>query len=88
MVNSPGLLHHTIVRCILEPTQYSDKAGNGFVQWIDDTLVHAEDERSHLELLRKLFMQLKQYKVRLSSRKCMFTAEEVEFCGSRIHKHG
>ena len=56
--------------------------------YLDDILVASSNSEEHLTHLRTLFQRLREYGVVINSAKCVFGAQEVDFLGFRVNKHG
>lgn len=57
---------------------------------IDDILITAEDDATHLNTLREVFQRLRKYNIKLKAEKCEFLADKVVYMGflldcNRVH---
>eukprot|EP00924_Labyrinthula_sp_SR-Ha-C_P014013 augustus_masked-scaffold_5-processed-gene-20.21-mRNA-1 protein AED:1.00 eAED:1.00 QI:0/0/0/0/1/1/5/0/969 len=86
--NSPMLFHQSIVEHLCKRTRFYMSTFSGMVQWIDDTCIFAKNEEYYMLVLDKFLYRLKEMKVRMSLRKCIFAAKEVEYCGKWITDKG
>ena len=80
-INSPMYFQDRMVRELMMPTGYYLAKTNGILQWIDDTLIYAEDEEMMFKILEAVLKQLQVKRVRLSLMKCNFFEKQVEYCG-------
>ena len=87
-LNTPALFQDRIVRNVLRPNNLYRKERNGAIQWLDDTLLYAEDFESYCKNLRKFLQGMIDRKVRLSIEKCELYGSEVEWCGRKISAEG
>ena len=56
--------------------------------YLDDILIHAQDEASFLDGLRILFGRLRKHKITLNPKKCRFGMTEVEYVGHTVNSEG
>lgn len=55
---------------------------------IDDILIYSDNEKYHVEHLHQLFSRLENYGMIVSSAKCTFGVEGLDFLGHREDSHG
>ncbi|MEW8341158.1 MAG: reverse transcriptase family protein [Candidatus Thiodiazotropha taylori] len=55
---------------------------------IDDILITAPDDESHLKTLREVLTRLKKHNVKLREDKCIFMADEVVYMGHLVNSQG
>ena len=79
--NSAQTFHTRIIQDVLGD-QYMTNA----LQWIDDTLLYAQNEDEYIHNLEKLLKKIIEHKLRLSVKKCIFATQEVEFLGRNIRR--
>eukprot|EP00924_Labyrinthula_sp_SR-Ha-C_P006445 augustus_masked-scaffold_57-processed-gene-1.64-mRNA-1 protein AED:1.00 eAED:1.00 QI:0/0/0/0/1/1/9/0/1857 len=61
---------------------------NGVIQWIDDSLLYADDFGEYLKLSGILLMNLRKAKVRISPAKSIILAKEIVYYGQLHHIKG
>jgi len=66
----------------------SDVLEVGVLAYMDDILVYAKTEEVHDRLVRKVLERLQRNGLAISSEKCVWKAEEVEFLGYVIGQNG
>eukprot|EP00924_Labyrinthula_sp_SR-Ha-C_P006998 augustus_masked-scaffold_8-processed-gene-6.62-mRNA-1 protein AED:0.40 eAED:0.40 QI:0/-1/0/1/-1/1/1/0/1501 len=86
--NSPMLFHQLIVEHLCKPTGMYMNTGTGVMQWIDDTCLFAKTEEEYLGLISRFILQLQEKQIRMSLKKCVFAAKQIEYCGRRITSRG
>eukprot|EP00924_Labyrinthula_sp_SR-Ha-C_P012983 augustus_masked-scaffold_12-processed-gene-5.11-mRNA-1 protein AED:1.00 eAED:1.00 QI:0/0/0/0/1/1/2/0/1673 len=57
---------------------------NGVIQWIDDSLLYADDFDEYLKLLEIMLTNLRKAKVRISPTKSIILAKEIVYCGRKV----
>lgn len=60
----------------------------GVLVFIDDILVHSEDEPTHVRLLRQVFQILKQHQFKINRSKCSFARPSLTYLGHEISGDG
>eukprot|EP00924_Labyrinthula_sp_SR-Ha-C_P007842 maker-scaffold_28-snap-gene-4.90-mRNA-1 protein AED:0.29 eAED:0.34 QI:0/0/0/1/0/0/2/0/1181 len=83
--STPVFFHQRMVYHIAA-AKYN-KEGNGIVQWIDDTLIHAKSFRRYIKILEDVLCNLRRWKVRISPTKSILFTTSIEYCG-RILQNG
>ncbi len=61
---------------------------NFLVVYIDDVLIMSKNYEEHHAHLKEVFRRLQKFGLIINLEKCVFGAEEVEFCGVLVNKHG
>ena len=56
--------------------------------YIDDILIHGKTEDEFLERVRKVFERLRNYRITVNPKKCIFGAPRIEFVGHEINEKG
>lgn len=56
--------------------------------YVDDILIASSTHEQHVEHLRAVFDRLHKYGLSINYAKCVFGAEQIEFLGYHIDKHG
>eukprot|EP00924_Labyrinthula_sp_SR-Ha-C_P003982 maker-scaffold_3-snap-gene-10.55-mRNA-1 protein AED:0.14 eAED:0.14 QI:0/0/0/1/1/1/2/0/240 len=84
-LNTPMIFHQAITREVLKPAGLleADKKSTA-IQWIDDTLLAAEDFEAYASALDRFLEAIEKKSLRLSARKCKFCSHEEEYCGRLI----
>eukprot|EP00924_Labyrinthula_sp_SR-Ha-C_P002314 maker-scaffold_16-snap-gene-0.37-mRNA-1 protein AED:0.19 eAED:0.29 QI:0/0/0/1/0/0/2/0/585 len=83
--NTPSLFSMRQITDVLEPCGFlPDKA----MQWIDDTVLLADDLDEMYSMLECYLKRIQKMKLRLSIEKCELLATNAEFCGRRINSYG
>jgi hypothetical protein len=62
--------------------------GDNIAYFVDDIFLCTRDNRSHLDLIRRLLRRFKWGGMTLSPKKCQFLKEEVEYLGVTLTKEG
>jgi len=52
-----------------------------YVVYLDDILIYLQNDRDHMEHVRRVLERLRQYKLFVNLKKCAFSTMEVEFLG-------
>ncbi|XP_062704672.1 uncharacterized protein K02A2.6-like [Aedes albopictus] len=60
----------------------------GVDAFLDDFIVHSEDEENHYRILTALFKRLREYGFRLRLEKCKFNQEEIKYLGLIVNENG
>eukprot|EP00924_Labyrinthula_sp_SR-Ha-C_P013650 snap_masked-scaffold_5-processed-gene-9.31-mRNA-1 protein AED:0.24 eAED:0.26 QI:0/0/0/1/1/1/2/0/662 len=82
--STPVFFHQRMVDHIA--SENYNKEGDGIVQWIDDTLIHAKDFKRYIKILEDVLRNLRKWKVRISPTKSiLFT---TEYCGWTLRNGG
>ena len=55
---------------------------------IDDILITAKDDQSHLESLREVLKRLSDHNIKLKKQKCEFMKEQVVYMGHLVNENG
>src|SRR5881394_3740658 len=58
------------------------------IAYLDDILIYSNDEKEHVEHVKKVLTCLDNFNLRLKPQKCKFHRQEVEFLGFTIGIHG
>eukprot|EP00924_Labyrinthula_sp_SR-Ha-C_P006151 maker-scaffold_54-snap-gene-1.26-mRNA-1 protein AED:0.30 eAED:0.34 QI:0/0/0/0.5/0/0/2/0/749 len=83
--STPVFFHQRMVDHIA--AENYNKEGNGIVQWIDDTLIHAKNFKRYIKILEDVLRNLRKWKVRISPTKSILFTTGIEYCG-RILRNG
>jgi hypothetical protein len=77
---SPGAFSR-LMEHVMQPVKRS-------VTYMDDVILAGETPAALLETVEEALQQLQKYNLKLNLRKCIFGAEEVDYLGYRINRHG
>lgn len=69
-------------------TILGELVGNGVAVYMDDILIHSEDEESHARLLREVLRRLWKHRLFPKFRKCRFALRKIEYLGFTIDADG
>eukprot|EP00924_Labyrinthula_sp_SR-Ha-C_P014563 augustus_masked-scaffold_34-processed-gene-1.7-mRNA-1 protein AED:1.00 eAED:1.00 QI:0/0/0/0/1/1/12/0/2109 len=83
--STPVFFHQRMVDHIV--AENYNKEGNGIVQLIDDTLIHAKDFKRYIRILEDVLRNLRKWKVRISPTKSILFTTSIEYYG-RILQNG
>jgi len=67
---------------------FRDLLDKGVVVYLDDVLIYAPDEVTHLRLLDTVLQRLHEHKYFAKASKCSFLKDEIEFLGHVVSKDG
>ena len=67
---------------------FHDLLDEGVVVYLDDILIYNEDEKSHIELVRRVMERIRKAKLCCSIKKSCIHASEIEFLGYHISAKG
>ena len=56
--------------------------------YLDDILIYSENEKEHVEHVKKVLAKLRTNSLLLKLEKCEFHKNQVEFLGYIIRRHG
>eukprot|EP00924_Labyrinthula_sp_SR-Ha-C_P013237 augustus_masked-scaffold_45-processed-gene-0.3-mRNA-1 protein AED:1.00 eAED:1.00 QI:0/0/0/0/1/1/12/0/1692 len=84
--STPVFFHQRMVDRIAA-ANYNRK-GNGIVQWIDDTLIHAKDFKRYIRILEDVLRNLQKWKARISPTKSILFTTGIEYCGGILQNGG
>lgn len=75
-------------QAVLQPVFAAKIAGRKFLQWVDDFLLYAAEERELLANISQFFKACSQINLKLHAEKCTLFAREVTFCGRLLSETG
>jgi Reverse transcriptase (RNA-dependent DNA polymerase) len=58
------------------------------VVYMDDLLIYSKNEEEHLKHVEKVLKRLKEHRLYVSPKKCVFMSTEMEFLGFIVGKYG
>ena len=79
--NAPPTFQRVIRRVL------GNLVNHGVIPYLDDIIIYAENEEVHAQLLREVFIRLRENNIKLRLEKCRFAHEEVEYLGFVV-SHG
>ena len=56
--------------------------------YIDDLLVHSASHEHHIKILREMFQRLREHRLKVNLKKCVFGAKDVAYLGFRLTPAG
>ena len=63
---------------------FNKQIGRNMEVYIDDMLVKSKEEVAHLDDLKEMFTNLKQYQMKLNPSKCVFGVASGKFLGFMV----
>ena len=85
-VNTPAMFQERLMTEILQPAGLYAKMDVGVCQWIDDTLMYADNPENYLKALEAFLQQVIRKGVRLNIRKLELLKSEIAWCGRILSK--
>ena len=67
---------------------FRDLLDEGVIAYLDVILIYSEDEKSHIDLVRRVMERIRQAKLCVSIDKSVIHQREVVFLGYHISQHG
>ena len=67
---------------------FRDLLDEGVIAYLDDILIYSEDEKSHIDLVRRVMERIRQAKLCVSINKSVIHQREVVFLGYHISENG
>ena len=67
---------------------FHDLLDEGVIVYLDDMLIYSEDEKSHVDLVRRVMERIRIVKLRCSIEKLDIHVREIEFLGYHISPEG
>lgn len=56
--------------------------------YVDDIIIHTNDEKTNLDMVRKVLQRLNENNIKLKPEKCIFMQKEVKYLGYKISENG
>ncbi|KAI5349829.1 hypothetical protein L3X38_002718 [Prunus dulcis] len=67
---------------------FHDMIGHSLEVYIDDVVIKSPEEGNHISSLRKAFLRMRQHKLKMNPKKCVFGVQAGNFLGFLIHQRG
>jgi len=74
----------TFQRCM--DTTFAKQIGRNLEVYIDDLVVNTKEDANHMEDLKEILQQVRQYNMRLNPTKCTFDVQTEKFFGFFANK--
>eukprot|EP00924_Labyrinthula_sp_SR-Ha-C_P000003 snap_masked-scaffold_101-processed-gene-0.25-mRNA-1 protein AED:0.14 eAED:0.28 QI:0/-1/0/1/-1/1/1/0/249 len=84
--STPVFFHQRMVDHIAAANY--NREGNGIVQWIDDTLIHAKNFKRYIRILEDVLRNLRKWRVRIGPTKSILFTTGIEYCGRILQNVG
>ncbi|KAI5334111.1 hypothetical protein L3X38_024244 [Prunus dulcis] len=65
---------------------FHDMIGHSLEVYIDDVVIKSPEEGNHVSSLRKAFLRMRQHKLKMNPKKCVFGVQAGNFLGFLVHK--
>ncbi|CAL2260683.1 unnamed protein product [Prunus armeniaca] len=67
---------------------FHDMIGHSLEVYIDDVVIKSLEEGSHISNLRRTFLRMRQHKLKMNPKKCVFGVQAGNFLGFLVHQMG
>ncbi|XP_034197732.1 uncharacterized protein LOC117613207 [Prunus dulcis] len=67
---------------------FHDMIGHSLEVYIDDVVIKSPEEGTHISSLRKAFLRMRQHKLKMNPKKCVFGVQAGNFLGFLVHQRG
>ncbi|KAI5327367.1 hypothetical protein L3X38_026763 [Prunus dulcis] len=67
---------------------FHDMIGYSLEVYIDDVVIKSPEEGDHISSLRKAFLRMRQHKLKMNPKKCVFGVQAGNFLGFLVHHRG
>ena len=67
---------------------FHDMIGHSLEVYIDDVVIKSPEEGNHVTSLRKAFLRMRQHKLKMNPKKCVFGVQAGNFLGFLVHQRG
>ncbi|KAI5316275.1 hypothetical protein L3X38_045451 [Prunus dulcis] len=67
---------------------FHDMIGHSLEVYIDDVVIKSPEEENHISSLRKAFLRMRQHKLKMNPKKCVFGVQAGNFLGFLVHQRG
>ncbi|CAL2256435.1 unnamed protein product [Prunus armeniaca] len=64
---------------------FHDMIGHSLEVYIDDVVIKSPEEGNHISNLRKAFLRMRQHKLKMNPKKCVFGVQAGNFLGFLVH---
>eukprot|EP00924_Labyrinthula_sp_SR-Ha-C_P009054 snap_masked-scaffold_2-processed-gene-11.4-mRNA-1 protein AED:0.14 eAED:0.14 QI:0/-1/0/1/-1/1/1/0/1364 len=81
--STPVFFHQQMVKHVVG-REVEGRHGHGIIQWIDDSLIYADNFDNFIKVLKSFFENLKKVKVRISPQKSTIFSIRISYCGREV----
>ncbi|CAL8167777.1 unnamed protein product [Prunus armeniaca] len=67
---------------------FHDMIGHSLEVYIDDVVIKSPEEENHISNLRRAFLRMRQHKLKMNPKKCVFGVQLGNFLGFLVHQRG
>ncbi|KAI5316862.1 hypothetical protein L3X38_036569 [Prunus dulcis] len=67
---------------------FHDMIGHSLEVYIDDVVVKSPEEGDHVSNLKRAFLRMRQHKLKMNPKKCVFAVQAGNFLGFLVHQKG
>ncbi|KAI5330336.1 hypothetical protein L3X38_029734 [Prunus dulcis] len=67
---------------------FHDMIGHSLEVYIDDVVIKSPKEGDHISSLRNAFLRMRQHKLKMNPKKCVFGVQAGNFLGFLVHQRG
>ncbi|KAI5348037.1 hypothetical protein L3X38_000924 [Prunus dulcis] len=67
---------------------FHDMIGHSLEVYIDDVVIKSPEEGNHISSLRNAFLRMRQHKLKMNPKKCVFGVQAGNFLGFLVHQRG
>ncbi|CAL9028938.1 unnamed protein product, partial [Prunus brigantina] len=67
---------------------FHDMIGHSLEVYIDDVVIKSPEKGNHVSDLRKAFQRMRQHKLKMNPKKCVFGVQAGNFLGFLVHQRG
>ncbi|KAI5313407.1 hypothetical protein L3X38_042581 [Prunus dulcis] len=67
---------------------FHDMIGHSLEVYIDDVVIKSPEEGDHVSNLKKAFLRMRQHKLKMNPKKCVFGVQADNFLGFLVHQRG
>ncbi|CAL8088674.1 unnamed protein product [Prunus armeniaca] len=67
---------------------FHDMIGHSLEVYIDDVVIKSPEEGNHIPNLRRAFLRMRQHKLKMNPKKCVFGVQAGNFLGFLVHQIG
>ncbi|CAL9013695.1 unnamed protein product, partial [Prunus brigantina] len=67
---------------------FHDMIGHSLEVYIDDVVIKSPEEGNHISNLKRAFQRMRQHKLKMNPKKCVFGVQAGNFLGFLVHQRG
>ncbi|CAL2256534.1 unnamed protein product [Prunus armeniaca] len=67
---------------------FHDMIGHSLEVYIDDVVIKSPEEGDHMTNLKRAFLRMRQHKLKMNPKKCVFGVQAGNFLGFLVHQRG